>query len=78
MGRGVKIAAAIGVVGWLGSIGALNPRLWIETFQRERHTLRGQLDEALAAGRRASAQAEQRLDDEVKAAFDGGGQGRRV
>jgi hypothetical protein len=69
MGRLLKLAALGGVVGWLGSIGALDPKLWAETIARERERLPGELREALAAGRRAAAQAEADLDREVREAF---------
>jgi hypothetical protein len=69
MGRMLKLAALGGAVGWLGSIGALDPQLWIETVTRERERLPGQVKEALAAGRRAAAQAEEDLDREVREAF---------
>jgi hypothetical protein len=69
MGRLLKLAALGGVVGWLGSIGALDPKLWTETIARERERLPGELREALAAGRRAAAEAEADLDREVREAF---------
>lgn len=70
MGRLIKIGVLVGVVGWLHSIGALDPRLWADTFARERERLPGQIKEALAAGKRAAAQAEEDLDREVREAFD--------
>jgi len=70
MGRLLKLGVVAGVLGWLHSIGALDPKLWAETFQRERERIPGQLKEALAAGKRAAAQAEEELDREVKAAFE--------
>jgi hypothetical protein len=69
MGRLLKLAALGGAVGWLGSIGALDPQLWIETVRRERERLPEQVKEALAAGRRAAAEAEEDLDREVREAF---------
>ena len=70
MGRLIKIGVLVGVVGWLHSIGALDPRLWADTIARERERLPGQIKEALAAGKRAAAQAEEDLDREVREAFD--------
>jgi hypothetical protein len=67
--RLLKIGAVAGVAGWLHSIGALDPRLWIDTVKHERETLPGQIQEALEAGKRAAAQAEADLDREVQAAF---------
>jgi hypothetical protein len=69
MGRLLKIGAVAGLVGWLHSIGALDPRLWIDTVKHEREVLPGQVKEALEAGKRASAQAEAELEREVEAAF---------
>ncbi len=70
MARLIKIGVLVGVVGWLHSIGALDPGLWRDTIRREREQLPRQLKEALAAGRRAAAQAEEDLDREVREAFD--------
>ncbi|HTI32674.1 MAG TPA: hypothetical protein VL422_03290 [Miltoncostaea sp.] len=58
------------MIGWLASIGALDPKLWAETFQRERERIPDQLKEAMAAGKRAAAQAEADLDREVREAFE--------
>jgi hypothetical protein len=69
MGRLIKIGAAAGAVGWLHSIGALDPKLWIDTLKRERERIPGQIREALGAGKRAAAQAEEELDREVRNAF---------
>ena len=70
MRRILRIGVVAGVIGWLASIGALDPKLWIETVKRERERIPEQLKEALGAGKRAAAQAEEDLDREVKAAFD--------
>jgi len=70
MGRLVKLGVVAGVVGWLGSIGALDPRLWADTIMREKERIPGQIKEALAAGKRAAARAEADLDREVKEAFE--------
>jgi hypothetical protein len=72
MGRLVKLGVVVGIVGWLHSIGALDPRLWKDTIARERERVPEQLKEALAAGKRAAAQAEDDLDREVREAFDTG------
>lgn len=72
MGRLVKIGVVGGVIAWLGSIGALDPKLWRDTIARERQRIPEQVKEALAAGRRAAAQAEEDLDREVRDAFGGG------
>ena len=69
MGRLVKLGIVAGVIGWLHSIGALDPRLWADTITRERERIPGQLREALGAGRRAAAQAEADLDRQVRDAF---------
>jgi hypothetical protein len=71
MGRLLKLGILGGLVAWLGSIGALDPKLWAETIRRERERIPGELSEALAAGRRAAAQAEEDLDRDVRAAFGG-------
>ncbi len=75
MGRLLKIAALAGAVAWLHSIGALDPAFWRDLVGRERERLPRQLREALEAGRRAAAAAEERLDREVRDAFrpDSGG-----
>ena len=69
MGKLLKIGAVAGLVGWLHSIGALDPKLWIDTVKREREVLPEQVKEALEAGKRASAEAEAELEREVEAAF---------
>jgi hypothetical protein len=74
--RLVKLGAIAGLVGWLGSIGALDPRLWRDTIARERRRIPEQLKEALAAGKRAAAEAEEELDREVREAFRPPGGGR--
>jgi hypothetical protein len=71
MGRLLKIGVIGGTVAWLGSIGALDPRLWKDTIARERRRIPEQVKEALAAGRRAAAQAEEDLDRDVRNAFGG-------
>ena len=76
MSRLVKLGAIAGLVGWLGSIGALDPRLWRDTIARERRRIPEQLKEALAAGKRAAAEAEEELDREVREAFRPPGGGR--
>ena len=73
MGRLIKLGVAVGVVGWLHSIGALDPRLWKDTIAREREQIPQQVKEALAAGKRAAAQAEDDLDRQVREAFDSRG-----
>lgn len=65
----IKIGIAAGTLGWLHSIGALDPKLWRDTIQRERERIPGQIREALGAGKRAAAQAEEELDREVRNAF---------
>jgi hypothetical protein len=65
----LKLLVGAGVLGWLGSIGALDPRLWADTIRRERERLPGQLREAVAAGKREAARAEDALDAEVQEAF---------
>jgi hypothetical protein len=73
MARLVKIGLIGGAVAWLGSIGALDPKLWRDTIARERERLPQQIREALAAGKRAAAQAEEDLDRDVRNAFGGHG-----
>ena len=73
MARLVKIGVVVGAVGWLYSIGALDPKLWADVIRREREQLPGQIKEALAAGRRAAERAEEDLDREVREAFEGRG-----
>ena len=46
------------------------PRLWTDTVKREKERIPAQIKEALAAGKRAAAQAEADLDREVKEAFE--------
>jgi hypothetical protein len=74
--RLIKLGAAAGVVGWLASIGALDPRLWRDTIARERRRIPEQVREALAAGKRAAAEAEEDIDREVREAFRPPGGGR--
>jgi hypothetical protein len=69
MGRLIKIGIAAGAVGWLHSIGALDPKLWADTIRRERERIPGQIREALGAGRRAAARAEEDLDRDIRNAF---------
>ena len=69
MGRLLKLGVVAGVIGWLGSIGALDPKLWADTFRREKERIPAQIKEAVAAGKRAAAKAEADLDREVKEAF---------
>ena len=76
MARLIKLGALAGVVGWLASIGALDPRLWRDTIARERRRIPEQVKEAIAAGRRAAAEAEEELDREVREAFRPPGGGR--
>ncbi len=73
MGRLIKLGVAAGIVGWLHSIGALDPRLWKDTIAREREQIPQQVKEALSAGKRAAAQAEDDLDRQVREAFDSHG-----
>jgi len=73
MGRLIKLGVVVGVVGWLHSIGALDPRLWKDTIAREREQIPQQVKEALAAGKRAAAEAEDDLDRQVREAFDSRG-----
>jgi hypothetical protein len=73
VGRLVKIGVIGGALAWLASIGALDPQLWKDTIARERERIPDQLREALAAGRRAAAAAEEELDREVRTAFGGDG-----
>lgn len=63
------VGAVGGVVAWLGSIGALSPSLWRDVIARERQRIPAQLQEAMAAGKRAAAQAEEELDREVRESF---------
>ena len=70
MGKLVKLGVVAGVVGWLHSIGALDPGLWADAFAREKERIPAQIKEALAAGKRAAAQAEADLDREVREAFE--------
>ena len=71
MGKLLKLGLIGGAVAWLASIGALDPALWRDTIARERARIPDQLREALAAGRRAAAQAEEDLDRDVRNAFGG-------
>ena len=73
MGRLIKLGVAAGIIGWLHSIGALDPRLWKDTIAREREQIPQQVKEALAAGKRAAAAAEDDLDRQVREAFDSHG-----
>jgi hypothetical protein len=71
--RLVKIGLIGGAVAWLGSIGALDPKLGRDTIARERERIPAQIREAIAAGKRAAAQAEEDLDRDVRNAFGGDG-----
>jgi hypothetical protein len=70
MGRILQLGVVAGVVGWLHSIGALDPKLWAHHVKRERERVPDQLKEALEAGKRAAAKAEEDLDREVREAFE--------
>jgi hypothetical protein len=69
MGRILKLGAVAGALGWLHSIGALDPKLWAHHVKRARARVPEQLKEALEAGKRAAAQAEEDLDREVRESF---------
>jgi len=69
MSKLIKLGVVAGAIGWLHSIGALDPGLWIDTIKRERERIPEQLREALEAGKRAAAQAEEDLDREVRESF---------
>jgi hypothetical protein len=43
MGRLLRIGVVAGALGWLHSIGALDPKLWAETFHRERERIPAQV-----------------------------------
>ncbi|MEQ8833082.1 MAG: hypothetical protein RIB67_01405 [Miltoncostaeaceae bacterium] len=73
MGGRTKLLVAGGVLAWLGSIGALDPRLWKSTFERERERLPRQIREAREAGKREAARAEAALDQQVQDAFKSAG-----
>lgn len=65
----VKLLIGAGVIGWLASTGALDPKLWKATFQRERERLPEQFREALQAGKLEASRAEDQLEREVQDAF---------
>lgn len=69
MKRLLVLGAIGGLAGWLHSIGALDPGLWLDTVKRERRNIPAQIKEALAAGKRAAARAEEDLDREVRESF---------
>ncbi len=69
MKRLLTIGAIGGFVAWLHSIGALDRGLWADTIARERERIPRDLKEALEAGKRAAAQAEEDLDREVRESF---------
>jgi hypothetical protein len=69
MSKLLKLGAVAVAIGWLYEIGALSPGLWIDTFKRERERIPAQLKEALEAGKRAAAKAEEDLDREVRESF---------
>lgn len=69
MRRVLRLGVVLTAAGWLQSIGALDPKLWIDTVKREKQRIPGQIREAIDAGKRAAAQAEERLDREVRDAF---------
>ena len=69
MKRLLALCAIGGLATWLHSIGALSPGLWIDTIKRERRNIPAQIKEAIAAGKRASARAEEELDREVRESF---------
>lgn len=73
MGGRTKLLLAGGVLAWLGSIGALDPKLWKSTIERERERLPRQFREAMAAGKREAARAEAALDQDVQEAFRSAG-----
>jgi hypothetical protein len=58
-----------GLLAWLYSIGALDPKLWKDTVTREKQRIPEQLKEAVAAGKRAAGKAEEDLDREVRESF---------
>ena len=65
----LTLLAGAGTLGWLASIGALDPKMWADAIRREREALPAQFKEAVEAGKREAARAEARLDQEVQAAF---------
>lgn len=50
---------------WMWSRGARDPRQWPKRLPKEIAALRADLNDALAAGRRASAQHQRQFDDEL-------------
>ena len=69
MKRLLTLGAIGGLVGWLHSIGALDPGLWADAIARERKRIPEEIKEAIAAGKRAAARAEEELDREVRESF---------
>lgn len=71
MKRFILGAAAV-IGGWLWSRGARDPREWPTRFPKEVAALWDDLDDAFAAGRRASARERADFEDELKRARPGG------
>jgi hypothetical protein len=65
----LALGAVGGLLAWLHSIGALDPKLWADTIAREREEIPKQIKEAIAAGKRAAGHAEEELDREVRESF---------
>jgi hypothetical protein len=67
MKRLVRVLLGIGglVAAWLVARGATDPREWPERLPRELTALWDDLDEALAAGRRAAVEREREFDAEL-------------
>ncbi len=67
MKRLLKILLGVGglVGGWLVSRGATDPRQWPKRLPKELSALWDDLDEAMAAGRRAASERERAFDDEM-------------
>lgn len=61
----VLLAAAGLVGGWLYSRGATNPKEWPKRLPKEISALWDDLDEAMAAGRRAATERERAFDQEL-------------
>jgi hypothetical protein len=57
--------AAAGAAAWLVSRGHRDPRHWPQAAKEEVAILRRNLDEALAAGRRAAARREEEIEREI-------------
>ena len=72
----IRTLVALGTLGWLASKLPRDPQEWPAYAGEHYATLRGQVEEAVEAGKRASDRRMAQLDQELDEAFHGAGSDR--